>query len=79
MLALGIAALVVVFFLATLRAASWAARDYLLLVSVYAALTAVGLVLYHRRKLAHLRAETADSAAMFRRVNRMTTWPTWCR
>lgn len=67
------------FAVVVIRSANWAATRVLWLCAALLLLGALGLALWHRRKLAELRDLEIGTMGGWRRVNQFTTWPRACR
>lgn len=79
MAALLILAAAAVFLLLILRAADWLAREWFAVVLVLSLLSYVALYFWHRRALARIQSAQADALGRYRRHNKFTSWPRWCR
>lgn len=62
-----------------LKAGGWAAANPTIIAAGLFAVAFIWLVFYHRRRMAEIEALDIDARGRFKRVNKATPWPRWCR
>lgn len=79
MLAFLATGVIVLIIWAALKAGGWAAANPTIIAAGLFVIAFTWLVFYHRRRMAEIEALDIDTRGRFKRVNRATPWPRWCR
>lgn len=79
MIALIATGIIVLIVWAALKAGGWAAANPSIIAAGLFAVAFAWLFFYHRRRMAEIEALDIDTRGRFRRVNRGSPWPRYCR